>query len=99
MRSFTVFVALAAVSAAALTLALPVSISYAFRASSETTCDDVSDVIHQLLARQNADKTRAINLGRTANIAGIGSTVVGVLSSLYHGWVLIPCDGCYDSDS
>jgi hypothetical protein len=51
MRSSTIFAALAVVSAAAPTLALPVSTPYARQASSEITRDDVSDVIRQLLAR------------------------------------------------
>jgi hypothetical protein len=41
--------------------------------------------LFELLARQDIEETQALNLGKIANIAGIGSTVIGVLSSLFHG--------------
>jgi hypothetical protein len=39
----------------------------------------------ELLSRQDVEETQALNLGKFANIAGIGSTVIGVLSNLFHG--------------
>jgi hypothetical protein len=41
--------------------------------------------LFELLARQDIEETQALNLGKIVNIAGIGSTVIGVLSSLFHG--------------
>jgi hypothetical protein len=39
----------------------------------------------ELLACQDVEETQALNLGKIANIAGIGSTVIGILSSLFCG--------------
>jgi hypothetical protein len=41
--------------------------------------------IFELLARQDVDELRALNLGKLADLAGIGNSVVGIITNLFRG--------------